>query len=87
MALCPPNTSLASLEMDLELWKEHRIVIATFLLIIVHNVYKRSQPTSRPPVVSYVIPWIGSALELGKTPDAFFKRAMYVDHLFMRLKA
>ena len=75
-----PNTSLASLEMALELWKKPTvIVVSALLLIIVRVAYKRNQATGQPPMVSYTIPWVGSAIDLGKNPDAFFKRAMYVE--------
>ena len=84
----PPNTSLASLEMALELWKEPAVIAASVLLLIIARVaYKRNRTTGRPPLVSYTIPWVGSSLELGKNPDAFFKRAMYVELPFVRLEA
>ena len=68
------------MNMDLELWKEPKVVVASVLLLVIARaVYKKSQVTARPPVVSYVVPWVGSAIELGKSPDAFFKRAMYVE--------
>ena len=56
-------------------------------LVIVRVACKRNQTTNRPPVVSYTIPWVGSALDLGKDPDAFLKRAMYVEQLFPCLDA
>ena len=66
--------------MALELWKKPTvIVVSALLLIIVRVAYKRNQATGRPPMVSYTIPWVGSAIDLGKNPDAFFKRAMYVE--------
>ena len=75
-----PNTSLASPEMDFGLWKEPKVIIAGVLvLFIARAMHKRSRTTGRPPVVSYAVPWVGSALDLGKSPDAFFKRAMYVE--------
>ena len=62
-----------------ELWKDPTVVAASVLLLIIVRVaYKRSRVSGRPPMVSYTIPWVGSSLELGKNPDAFFKRAMYV---------
>lgn len=61
------------------------IVASVLLLIIARAVYKRNQATGRPPMVSYAIPWVGSAIDLGKSPDAFFKRAMYVGTSFARL--
>jgi hypothetical protein len=74
------GTSLAYSEMDLELWKEPKVIAASVLLfIIARALYGKDRTTRRPPVVSYVVPWVGSAIELGKNPDAFFKRAMYVE--------
>ena len=73
--------------MDFELWKEPRVVLASVLLLIIARAaYKRNQDIGRPPVVSYAVPWVGSAIDLGKDPDAFFKRAMYVDRLFTHLE-
>lgn len=66
--------------MDYELWKEPKVIVASALLfVIAQAVYKRNQATGRPPVVSYVVPWVGSAIDLGKSPDRFFQRAMYVE--------
>jgi len=63
-----------------ELWKEPRVIVASVvLLIIARTVYKRNRITGRPPAVSYLVPWVGSAIGLGKDPDGFFKRAMYVE--------
>lgn len=66
--------------MNFELWKEPKVVLAivVLLLVVAQAVLKRKRTTGRTPVVSYAIPWVGSAIELGKCPDAFFKRAMYV---------
>ncbi|KAG8948478.1 hypothetical protein FRC04_009686 [Tulasnella sp. 424] len=36
---------------------------------------KKNSNARRPPVVSYTIPWIGSAVTLGKDPDTFFQNA------------
>ena len=72
--------------MTLELWKEPMVIATTVLLLIIARVaYKRNQIIGRPPMVSYVIPWVGSAIDIGKNPDAFFERAMYVEQLIMRL--
>ena len=78
----------ASIEMDLELWNEPKVVIAIVLLLtIARAVYKRIQTAGRPRVVSYTIPWVGSGIDLGKNPDAFFKRAVYVRQLLICLEA
>jgi hypothetical protein len=66
--------------MDFELWKGPKVILASILLLVVaRTVYKKTQITGRPPVVSYLVPWVGSALDLGKNPDAFFRRAMCVE--------
>lgn len=66
--------------MYLELWKEPKVIVASVLLLtIARAVYKRNRVTGLPPVVSYLVPWVGSAIELGKNPDQFFKRAVYVE--------
>jgi hypothetical protein len=66
--------------MDLESWKEPKtIVTSVLLLLIARTVYKKYQNIGRSPVVSYAVPWVGSAIELGKSPDVFFKCAMYVE--------
>ena len=72
--------------MALELWKEP-VVIATIVLLLITTrvAYNRNRITGCPPTVSYTIPWVGSAIDIGKNPDAFFKRAMYVELLFTRL--
>ncbi|KAG8971673.1 Cholesterol 7-alpha-monooxygenase, partial [Tulasnella sp. 427] len=36
---------------------------------------KKASNDQGPPVVPYVIPWLGSAIALGKDPDAFFQNA------------
>ena len=73
--------------MDLELWKGHKMVAAIVgLLIIAWAVYRKRQITGRPPVVPYVVPWVGSAIDLRRNPDAFFKRAMYAEWFLVRLE-
>jgi hypothetical protein len=74
--------------MVFELWKEPKvIVVGVLLLVVARAAYKKNQVTGQPPVVSYAVPWVGSAIDLGKSPDAFFKRAMYVEWFFMHLEA
>ncbi|KAG8895432.1 hypothetical protein FRC00_007475 [Tulasnella sp. 408] len=36
---------------------------------------KKKSNSRRPPVVPYTIPWLGSAVTLGKNPDTFFRDA------------
>lgn len=38
---------------------------------------KANGAQGKPPVVPYVVPWVGSAITMGKDPDAFFKNAKY----------
>ena len=38
----------------------------------------RPSDASRPPGAPYWIPWLGSALEMGKDPDGFFSNMTYV---------
>ena len=75
--------------MDYELWKEPRVVVTgVMLLVIAQAVYKRNQVRAgRSPVVSCAVPWVGSALDLGKSPDRVFQRAMYVECLSGRSEA
>ena len=63
------------------------VVASVLLLFIARTVYKKNQVTKRPPMVPYLVPWVGSAIDLGKSPDAFFRRAMYVECLFIILGA
>ena len=58
------------------------IAASVLLLVVARTVYKKNQITGRPPVVPYLIPWVGSAFDLGKSPDAFFRRAMCVEQFF-----
>ncbi|KAG9001462.1 hypothetical protein FRB90_011603, partial [Tulasnella sp. 427] len=40
-----------------------------------HHYAKKRSNDRRPPVVPFVIPWLGSAITLGRDPDAFFQKA------------
>ncbi|KAG8915921.1 hypothetical protein FRC01_003468 [Tulasnella sp. 417] len=44
-------------------------------LVVGYYYAKKNPNTRRPPVVPYTIPWLGSAITLGKDPDAFFQDA------------
>ena len=51
---------------------------AITLAILVQALYekrKRTKSEGRAPMVSYLIPWVGSALDIGRDPDDFFDRA------------
>ena len=67
--------------MDSQLWPKDPkgIIVIILLLVIARVLFKKEQATGRPPVVPYLVPWVGSAIELGKGPDTFFRRAMYVE--------
>ncbi|KAG9009781.1 Cholesterol 7-alpha-monooxygenase [Tulasnella sp. JGI-2019a] len=52
------------------------IPLAGVLAVLAFNAhFSGKQPKNRPPLVSYIVPWIGSAVSMGKDPDAFFKQA------------
>jgi hypothetical protein len=50
---------------------------AVVLAIVAQALYERRKRVSegRAPMVSHFVPWVGSALEIGGDPDAFFNRA------------
>ena len=50
---------------------------AVVLAIVVQNLYEKRKRVleGRAPMVSHLIPWVGSALEIRGDPDAFFNRA------------
>jgi hypothetical protein len=49
-------------------------VLAAGLCYTIHSVsYPRA--VSGPPNVPYLVPWLGSALSMGKEPDGFFRQA------------
>ncbi|EMD31428.1 hypothetical protein CERSUDRAFT_109437 [Gelatoporia subvermispora B] len=47
----------------------------------------RSTRSRRPPLVPYTIPWLGSALDLNKDPDKFFREASARYGSVFRVKA
>jgi hypothetical protein len=49
---------------------------AVGLAIVAQTLYEKRKRVSegRAPMVSHLIPWVGSALEMGGDPDAFFNR-------------
>jgi sterol 14-demethylase len=59
-----------------ELWTETGatpILVSVLLLLpIAYLVISHLSSRDEPPTVWYWIPWVGSALSLGKDPDAFF---------------
>lgn len=54
-----------------------RTVIVAFIIAWLANVLPNSRlfkDTSRPAVVPYFIPWLGSAIAMGLDPDGFVAR-------------
>lgn len=52
-------------------------VLAVVLTVVAQSLYERRKRVGegRSPMVSHLIPWVGSALEIGGDPDTFFDRA------------
>jgi len=50
---------------------------AVALAVVAQTLFERRKRVSegRAPMVSHFIPWVGSALEIGGDPDAFFNHA------------
>lgn len=61
------------------LWASPKLLAAgvVMLAVAIQTLYEKHRRASegRAPLVSHLIPWVGSALEIGGDPDAFFKRA------------
>ena len=71
------------LDFQLEaLWSSPKVLTAgvVVLAIIAQSLYEKRKRASegRAPMVSHLAPWVGSALEIGGDPDAFFVRAQWV---------
>jgi len=69
-----------SLELQLQaLWASPKLLAAgaVVLTIAARTLYEKRKRVSegRAPMVSYLVPWVGSGLEIGRDPDAFFVRA------------
>ena len=47
-------------------------------LYVFYRIWELQRNQSRPPLLKYWIPWVGSAIELGKDQDAFISRATSV---------
>ncbi|KAG8780011.1 Cholesterol 7-alpha-monooxygenase [Ceratobasidium sp. 428] len=50
------------------------ILLASGALLYLWRI-KRSRTDGRPPIVSYWVPWLGSALQIQRDPDSLFKKA------------
>jgi len=61
------------------LWSYPKLFAATvaILTIFARTLYEKRKRESegRAPMVSHLIPWVGSALDIGRDPDAFLSRA------------
>jgi len=69
-----------SLDLQLQvLWFNPKLLAAgaVVLAIVAQTLYEKRKRASesRAPMVSHLVPWVGSALEMGGDPDAFFNRA------------
>ncbi|KAF8576421.1 cytochrome P450 [Ramaria rubella] len=59
---------------------EQSYLASLIVCLLIYSFYEavgrlRAPHGPRPPRVKYFLPWIGSAMEMGKDPDAFFRRA------------
>jgi hypothetical protein len=68
-----------------QLWEEFQtrvtgapLLTSALLVPVAYLLLVKLRTQKGPPTVSYFIPWVGSALSLGKDPDGFFERAMCV---------
>lgn len=64
------------------LWSSPNFLAAVAVLLVIvcqtwHEKRKRVLQ-GKAPMVSHLIPWVGSAFEVAKDPDAFFERARWV---------
>ncbi|KAK0489942.1 cytochrome P450 [Armillaria luteobubalina] len=57
-----------------DIWQERPILLSGIIILVLFVLRQRSQlyRSSQAPTVPYVIPWLGSAISMGKNPDAFF---------------
>ena len=56
-------------------WEILGVTVSSFILL--HFIFRPAR-RGLPPVVSYCVPWLGSAITMAKDPDEFFKRAWWV---------
>lgn len=75
----PPRSVLDSGEASGNLFASPavRTMTAAFIIAWLANVLPNSRlfkETSRPSVVPYFIPWLGSAISMGLDPDGFVAR-------------
>ena len=72
-----------SLDVQLQvLWNNPKLLAAgaVVLAIVAQSLYEKRKRVweGKTPIVSHLIPWVGSALEIGGDPDGFFDRAQLV---------
>jgi hypothetical protein len=64
------------------LWSNPKVLTVgvVVLAIVAQSLYEKRKRglEGRAPMVSHLVPWVGSALEIGGDPDAFFNRAQCV---------
>lgn len=64
------------------LWNNPKLLAAgaIVLAVVAQSLYEKRKRVweGRSPMVSHLIPWVGSALEIGSDPDGFFERAQLV---------
>ncbi|KAK0233888.1 cytochrome P450 [Armillaria fumosa] len=55
-------------------WQERPVLLSGIVVLVLFALYRRSQSSLslQVPTVPYIIPWLGSAISMGKNPDAFF---------------
>ncbi|KAK0481453.1 cytochrome P450 [Armillaria novae-zelandiae] len=55
-------------------WQERPVLLSGIVVLVLFALYRRSQSSLslQVPTVPYIIPWLGSAVSMGKDPDAFF---------------
>ncbi|KAK0500774.1 cytochrome P450 [Armillaria luteobubalina] len=57
-------------------WQERPALLSGIVVLVLFVLYRRSQSSLslQVPAVPYIIPWLGSAISMGKNPDAFFAK-------------
>ncbi|KAK0443199.1 cytochrome P450 [Armillaria borealis] len=57
-----------------DIWQERPVLLSGIVILVLFALHRRSQLSRslQPPAVPYILPWLGSAISMGKNPDAFF---------------
>jgi hypothetical protein len=50
------------------------LLVVSFATVLSIRLKRNKLSAKQPPLVPYFLPWIGSALEIGKDADGFFRR-------------